>query len=70
MTITESFAAAMRYFDETNPSPGPKYARKLHATRRALFAAMWLIENVTDDDAGRTEIFFVVRGLARDAAAD
>lgn len=35
--------------------------------RRAAFAAFWFIENVTEDDPARTDLFFKVREIMRDA---
>ena len=35
--------------------------------RRAMFAAFWFIENVTDDDPARVDLFFKVRELVREA---
>jgi hypothetical protein len=40
-------------------------ARK--AAMRAFFAAMWFIENVTQEDPARNDIYFKVRELARQA---
>ncbi len=35
------------------------------AASRAAFAAWWFIENVTNDDPARTDLFFEIRGIAR-----
>ena len=36
--------------------------------KRAAYAAWWFIENVTEDDPSRNDIFFEVREIVRSAA--
>jgi hypothetical protein len=54
------FRAAMRIHAEEYPFMWINERR----VRCALFAAMWFIENVSDDDNARDEIFFEVRELS------
>lgn len=59
------FRAALKYWDQENSS-ALMWQSEWRA-RRALFAAWWFIENVTADDPARTDLFFRVRELVREA---
>ena len=65
-TLTD-FRAALTTWGEENPPAKRGALPKEWLTRRALFAAWWFIENVTEDDPSRSDIFFVVRDLVHGA---
>lgn len=61
MTTKSDFDAILANFDATNRI-NPRHPQEFLA-RRALRAAWFFIENVTDDDPAKTELFFRVREL-------
>ena len=61
------FRASLRMWEEDEPRPEGELARDAWETRKALYAAWWFIENVGEDDPARTDIFFEVREIAREA---
>jgi hypothetical protein len=62
------FRAALKQWDRDNPAYLPDSV--VRNARRAAFACMWMIENVTEDTPDRTDIFFAVREIYRKSSAD
>ena len=63
--IMRAFRDAVKQWDAENPA-WKIWASERNA-RRALFAAMWFIENVPDDHPRRSDLFFKIREMARAA---
>lgn len=61
------FYATMAIWEEDHESPGPIVNEPQYRSARALHAAWWFIENVGQDDKARTEIFFRVSEMVREA---
>jgi hypothetical protein len=66
-TTMDDFLAALTFWDQRHPIAA-RFPNKYDKAYRALFATQWFIENVTDDNPDRNDIFFRVRELVREAS--
>lgn len=65
-SMSASFQLALEIWGEENREPlCSTGARRLWQARRAAYAAIWFVENVSQDAPDRQDVFFKVREIAR-----
>lgn len=60
-TLTDYFSVKRAWLAKNHT----RYTDRERAARLALHMTWWVIENVSDDDVDRTDIFFELRPLVR-----
>ena len=65
--VTTAFYSALKEWDEKHARRKFQLFDRRADLRKAVFAAWWFIENVSEDSPDRNDLFLKVRRLARKA---